>query len=524
MAVTMSYGEYEFSPIPLVNSSREYKKTDDGRILNRVNKFVLDGTLVSTSNPNLVDTISDKDALSEAFANNGDLFLCKCDDTVVFSGYPRILSLSYKNTNNNWVASIGYTLELEYEDELTTDNDFESRGIYLDSASEDWNIEPIEDKAHWVWDTTSVSLSTRQATSGIDDSHVYEEESPIEVYKLTHNITAKGRTIYSGLNQLLDDKEAYQWAEDFCTSEIYSPGAGFDNVTVFYLPTGYLSNVMHMYPFNHTRTKSVNQLGGTFTVNENWLLVDTGVFQIYATEDFSIDIQQQAESELINVDIKGTIYGLEDKLYEGDVLAPSVSSTKIENAQDYWNSIKYKLLPRAQLAYENAGIAGRPLNVLRFNKSVGQNPSAGTISYSYGYNNKPYNCISGAFSENIQITVDNPNDVFANLTVLGRTAGPIIQLIGTRTAYNYGLSMDVVVSGVYGCSYSDYSHTGVGSPHNQVKAFITGMENSLKSEYGQLVKTADSVSWSPKEGKYGRRVQWTAVPCSGSGTDVSVLI
>ena len=488
MAVTMSYGAYNFSPVPLVNFAREYKKSEDGRILSAVIKVTLDGTLVSIDG-SLTNVITLKDALSSAVAQNGCLFTIDCSGSLL-SKNTRVLGLSFKNSQNNWINSVGYTLELEYDDSNVSGEISDASN--LDSLGEEWQIEPIEDKPYFHW-----------SASGTDDARPY-------LYKMTHTISAKGRAIYTGCSS--GALEPWEYAANYCSGKV---GA-----------TNNILGVTGAY-YNYNRTQAVQKYAGTYNINENWMVFKsdnvTGIPGA-ALEDFTIDVQQSYENDIITVGVQGNIQGLEVNTYTGvNIITKLTTTDKYSSALSYFNSVSSRFFNRAQQGLTNSTTSTRALNPLKVNKTIGHNIGNGIITYNYGYNNKPSPCVANALSESINFTVDYPQDVIANISVLGRTAGPIIQLMGTRTAYNYSLGIDVTVPIVTGCTIASWALTDSACPHANVKTYLCQMEASLSGSYGQLAKTADHITWNPKEGKYVRNVSWTAVPCAGAGTAVNDL-
>jgi len=490
--VTMLYGTYNFSPVPLATFTKEYKKSEDGRILSTVTKVTLDGTLISLDG-GFSDMLSQKDTLTTALEDNGCPFVLNCVGGTS-TNYARVLSLSFKNSQNNWINSVGYTIELEYDDnnagEITSVDTSK-----LDSISEEWQIEPIEDKPYVSWNA-----------NGTTDTTPY-------LYKLTHNVSAKGRAIYAGCGTI--SGEPWRWAADFCSGQV-----GTQNATGIGLPNGGLY-------FNHHRTQSIQKYAGTCSIAETWTVFkpSTAGVPSNAIEDFTIDIQQSYDNDTITASIQGNIQGLESNTYSGiNVITKSTTGDKYASALTYFSAVTGRLFNRAQQGlYNSLGSGLRPLSPSRINKTIGHNVRNGVITYNFGYNNKPAPCITGALSETININVSYPTEVTSSISVLGRSAGPIMQFMGTRTSYVYNLSIDATMPIINtGCVFT-LSAIYSGSPHTQVKTYLNDFEQSLKALDAQVAKTTDNITWSPKEGKYVRNVAWTMTPCSGSGTAINDL-
>jgi hypothetical protein len=493
--ITMSYGTYTFSPVPIINISKEYKKTEDNRILSVINKLSLDGTLINSVG-SVTGLMYAKDTLSNALTQNGCLFNLNCNGDALIECRPKVLSLSFKDTSNHWNNTIGYSAELEYE-EASGSGEI-SNAYYLDSASEDWQLEPMEDKPYFSWTISG---------GGITDARPY-------LYKLTHNISAKGRNVYDNCSSIT--KEGWQYAGDFCSGLM---GTGSISNPILSLP-----DANYTY-YNYNRTQAVQKYAGNYTVNENWTVFKSGVgVPGAALEDFTVDIKKPSETDVCMVGIQGSIQGLDTKTFgTADVTSMNVVTQKYAAALNYYNNVNSRFYSRAQQALLNSNITNSALNPTNFSQTLGHNISNGVINYSYEYSTKPTPCVSGALSESIGFQIDYPQDVMASITILGRAAGPIIQLMGTRTAYQYRMSIDVSVPIITGCGTGQWLLTYTGCPHSGVRTYLAQMEASLSGSYGTLAKTSDTITWNPREGKYARNVSWIAVPCAGAGTAVNDL-
>src|SRR5690606_3496765 len=142
-------------------------------------------------------------------------------------------------------------------------------------------------------------------------------------------------------------------------------------------------------------------------------------------------------------------------------------------------------------------------------------------TYTYEYDDRPCNFVTGALSEVITINDNDPTDVFASLTVLGRAAGPILQDIGTVTAATREVSIELVMAIPTGCDSGNCGVLITSSPRNQVNNLLCCLEGELTDAYNQVFKSQDTSSWSPKTGRYTRTVQWTYTNCSGDAPSTS---
>lgn len=498
--VIMKYGDYTFSPVPLFNLTREYRKTDDGRILSSIMRLGLEGTLVPS--PGLINTDSAVDTLAAQLEKQGCLFTLTCNGTSLIGVYPRVLNVNFKSSNQ-WVNSVNYTIDFEYDEDFSTD-EITGAGL-LDSLVEEWTLEPLEDKGYYDWAVAGATNNKRPY-----------------LFRLAHNLNGKGRSNYTssgGCGSV--PKEAWEIVKDYITSRLCNP-ADVD-IDIFGLTAG-----DYEY-YNWHRTQNINRYNGTYGIAETWLVYDStqGTPTGPATEDFTIDIRSSSESDVISVGIQGNIQGFELKNFPNiNVISGTVTTTKYANASGYYAALSSANLfyLRAQQALENSNISHtRDLNALKVSKGVGHNVPNGVITYNYEYNNKPDNCVASSLTESITLNIDYPSDVFASLTVLGRTSGPILQLMGTSTSQVIKMGIDVTVPIIAGCTIASWLLTAAGCPHTEVKAYLSGMEAYLDSTYSQLAKNADNIVWNPKEGRYSRNVSWVVGNCSAINTAVSGL-
>ena len=494
--VAMAYGSYSFYPIPNVNMAREFRKTEDGRILSTIMKISLEGVLVTLGGGGVTTVVGLQQAMSTAMAQNGNLFTIACNGTPFLSCNPRITSCSFKNTPNNWVDSVGYNIDIEYDDNITAEIPGAS---YLDSMSEDWEMTPMEDKEFFSWNV-----------QGTIDSRPY-------LYKLTHKLAAKARTAYSAGGVLLGGIEAWHYAADWVSGRL-----GLSNINNFSLP----NNNPNFSYYNYNRTQSMQKFNGTYSANESWIVFNSGVgVSGMAIEDFVVDIKAPWENDNISATVQGTVQGLSTVSYNSaDVISQHVTTSKFAAASGYFKAMSGLIYSRAQQGLSIMNPSARALWPGRVGKTIGYNPGNGTINYSFEFNNKPAPLVQGALNENISMTVNYPTDVFAPMTVLGRVSGPLLQFMGTRTSFEYSLNMDVTMPLVVGTNpASDWLLSAAGCPHNAASLYLAEFEqNFLVNTYSSLAKTADHITWQPREGKYVRNVTWLATTCGDATLVTSV--
>ena len=126
-------------------------------------------------------------------------------------------------------------------------------------------------------------------------------------------------------------------------------------------------------------------------------------------------------------------------------------------------------------------------------------------------------------TENINITENEPNDVFASLVVLGRTSGPLLQDIGTRGPRTREISIDAFLPISTGTNFTqkvagNTQYTELNNPSFLVaptgyNGLISGYEYSLTSSYASIFINSESKSWQPKIGRFTYNKSWTVGDC-----------
>jgi len=507
-ATTMTYGSYNFSPVPFLTLRKDYDLAGDNTHIGATFKATLDGLVTPLPGVGGLDIVDGlQDALRSALATDGQRFLIKCGSTTVLESYPTILGLEYKPTNNNWVLTTDYTIDMEWhEDDLGEDSGLTP---LVKAVDEEWQIESVDDNAYYNW-----------SPNGMLDV------SPFE-FRVTHSLSATGKRVYDS-GGLKGSQEAWENAQDWVVARLGWVPTDIDDVTEITGPTILGSHgVINLdsddfNPYNHIRTKTINEDAGTFAVTESWLVINpsgSGIAGI-ATEEFTATVRGSIQSDILPVTVEGTIQGLESRDYGSTAGDFDITTTKYDNALVYWTNVQAKLYHRA--VEVSNGIATRTINASPGTKVIAHSPPKGTISYTYEYDDRPCNFITGALTESILINDSNPTDVFASLTVLGRARGPILQSIDTVTAPTRNINIELTMPIPSGCDTGNVTAARTAAPTADVECLLKGFEDELTAAYDQVFKQADDSSWNPKTGRYSRQVTWMFVNCTGSAPSTAM--
>lgn len=484
--IVMTYGSYSFVPVPVLTRETIFNQTAAQVQIGTTYKLTLNGFItvgITGDNAGLLSLDAKQDSLITAMAITGQNFIVSCEGNQIYNVYPRIIKVDFAPSSNQWVYTSPYTIELEYNAETT------GVGPYISEFTETWVTEFLDENSYYS-QTLSIGPDARPYT-----------------VRLTHTIGAVGQTIY---NTGVAQKLAWEQARDYIV-----PKLGFQSAYA------YASGVFNMCsggsdvlaPFNHVRTQTVDAAGGGFSVVESWILINpsgTGVAG-KALEDFTIEVTKDTSVDIAKVTVNGTVQGLETRTY-GNLPCSNgftISESKYTSALAYWNAVKNKLYYRAVVAA--SGTNTRSLHTSTVNSSIGHNLTKGLINYTYQYDDRPTVCIAGALWESIVITDINPADVFAELPIIGRIAGPILQDINTVTSRKRSISIEALMPITAGCTVNLLM---ASSPSALTTTFINQIEADLINNFSQVFRSSDQESWDPKGGKYTRQVEFTYSNCA----------
>lgn len=478
---TVLYNSKAIIPAPLVNISKQYIKTGDGENIGTTYSITLTGTIVPYKGSprggtaavagfdgawwtlggyppdetvgeteRLKYIILKQGHLRRLFGTDGQLLeIQPLDGSNPLLCNPRVIEIVF--SENIWFDRSDYTITLEADSisysGITSEDNFQVDGqnVYLSDAAENWTIE---------LDETPINSSNGKS------------------YRVSHTISATGRRYYNEAGELV--QQPWYWAKTWCASKL-----GFDGTAISEFTSGIFDSTVASLHFNHIVTESVDEKAGSVSLTETWVLADQT-----ATEDFSISTTSSLEDNRITVSIEGSITG-----YESD------ANSRWTNVEAYFAGIPALVFSRCQT------YSGVTLNTTAISSTIGRNPIAGTISYSYSYNNRPSNYISDAKSESISIIDNNNADVFAQIVVPGRTRGPILQDINTVQAAARALNVEAVFTIPTG------TVTQAIAAKPNIDSLVTEVENTLLPAF-QIFKESDEETWDWINGRYTRNVRW----------------
>ena len=513
---SVSFNGRQLIPAPLVNIQRQITRAADGTPIGTIFPITLNGTLHAyKGSPASTGTVNDPnwdnafwvasdyppdetpqvkfdqlinklEHLKNLFNDDGGLLeIQSSDGSAPLRANVRLGDLAYEQ--GKWTDIIPYSIQLEADFLL---GGFTSSGSL---GSGEFNFPQFLADISESWDLQ------------FNDQPESHERLRQHTFRLVHSLSARGKTAYDTDSSLI--KPAWQWAKDWVTERV-----GFDSNQI--ISTG-LFNLTGTYNgWNHARSEIVDEAGGSYSVTESWI-VSSGS----ALENFTVTSDSSATDPIQRVTIQGDIQGLELVNYGTTVSGVitsgfGVGTTKWESASGLFNSISGQLYERAY-SYARASDFTRTLNPTPQSFQINRNPVVGTISYTFTYDTRRSLCVDGALSESIVITDRGPADAFAQIPIIGRANGVLLQDLNTLTERTRNVSIEVITYPPTGCptSASKVNSLLAQSPYWAVDTLIDSLHAHLLASYDTVFVQDDTDSWDISNGRYSRNITWNYGVC-----------
>jgi hypothetical protein len=198
--------------------------------------------------------------------------------------------------------------------------------------------------------------------------------------------------------------------------------------------------------------------------------------------------QDTGEDDSNTVNIQGTIQGL------NTVDGFAASGNAYFNALSYFTGVVDTGIPSTSYYYargilrdfNNPSIIPwlhpRPLT-----KSVATDFNAGTISYTYNYDDRPANLVPGSISESIQISDTYPGELFSVTPVIGRSQ-PVLQYLNSRSEYKRSLSINLTMGTTGVLSFGSVNNKGENIDTSGTRRSI--LQRMLLTEKPSILRTS----------------------------------
>ena len=318
-------------PTPQFTFSTSYNRSAVGQLDSVDRKITLEGQIVRSANPAFsFPVVPDQsgvkgltgahEALKSLFSEcSAGTLAMYCDGTQFFEKHNvRVDSLEFNSSDNNFVQVAEFTVNLSF---------FEagSHGYAVKNTTDDWNIEPLEDYVHQDFTITEADAGGElhnPARNGIGGGRQNPTDntdinfSTLPRYKISRKLAAAGLP-NTGVGSGCTDvgvNTAYLEAKGWVESKLGTAFNGSTNDTSilnsglpFFIDSpNYSSMTGTTFLYNHVRTTSFSISEGSYSVNETWLAMPTGVRFL---ENYDIDVSTDA-SFIKTVSVKGEVQGL----------------------------------------------------------------------------------------------------------------------------------------------------------------------------------------------------------------------
>lgn len=494
MSVLMTYGTYTLDPAPLLTLSMRHVRNEAGDLIDIIHTASLQGKLVSlgTATPGPAKVLELENEMRAAFStcDGCKLFHFSCDGTVLIGAYAKVNSLTFSPSNDNWVFTSNYDLELQWNalSDVLLISGMDASAIdrscftCLSTTDESWEVSIPENPARYY--LTSCSGRNR------------------DVLEVSHTVSARGyNCCISGVLQ-----NGWELAKDWVTDRLgYTSGVLIDISGVFsFNPTDFTT-------YNHSRTTSINKGVGDFSVNERWtLLGSTGVPA--CLEDFSVSIDTDSTSRFTNVSIQGTITGLESRDSNFNI-----TKTRYESAAECWAEVEPLIYDRVDCVTSTTC----PLRTTPSRSSIVKSPTAGTISYSYTYDSRPQ-LVTGSLSEQINVSDTLASEQVVTIPILGRRVGPILYPLRSNNALQKTVNISVLMAQTTGCYPGSDARQIFCNLYNTpntsgIENLLCCLESGMTSAGYTFYRTNDTQDYSVLDGQLSRSVTWSYSPSNCSG-------
>lgn len=455
------YNSKPITPAPLVTIKPVNEKLADGRNKRKYFEITLNGKMHAfkgspnsagafganadetiTMDSRLTSLLSKQAAIAGLFSQEGLVFEIQgWDGAQPTTFHPQIQNITFQE--GIWTEVVPFQVTMQ-ADEIKTGDVSWGGGTGDVGPEETWTFEVSNE-------------NTRQ-------------------YRVTHTITSQQLAHYADDGSL--EKKGWEVAKTVVLTRV---GAA--------MPTGMIGDISGLTAGNYGRSENINEAGGSYSITETYYYNPNGDY----TEEFNVSTR--VNEGQVKVSVEGTITGFAAVPPATGVWNASLFSIKkYMAASGAWTTIQGNLLTRAQ------NYSGYELNPTVLNKTKGDNPVAGVITFNWEYDNRPTNEVTGALSETISVNAKYPTDVFASIVVLGRLAGPVLQDIDTVTASVKTVSIEAVMPPqVYGGALTSAPNTD---------ALVLSYAPTV---YTSIFTSENQENFVRKTGRYTRTYSWTFV-------------
>lgn len=375
---------------------------------------------------------------------------------IVFHGF--VDSISF-DSDGGWVNPVSYTVVMRNNTFLSSHADG-AQGFpsgynehFNDGNKQNWAISSFTEN----FDIQEDGRKTIVWESGTQYRRV--PQSFLKVFSVNRSIAAVGSPVYAEDGTYRSGLSPWQQASGFIYDylEMMSTGREFYDEFVPYgskliggsgtgNTPGNMSGLWRAANFSYQET--IDKEAGSYSLNESFLMY-SGDHPVLETITVNTDI---SDNGTVTVNVQGNIEGL-------NTLGFEKSGNAFLNAYNYYEKINSGVPNDAYMIargaiqkegqWDDRGTNSRVewLHPAALSRSVAKDYNAGTINYTFSFDNRPPNLIPGSISESIQIQDTYPGELFSVTPVIGRSQ-PVLQYLNSRSEYKRSLSINITMAPV----------------------------------------------------------------------------
>lgn len=480
----VSFRGNKLIPAPTVTIKRLHQKSPDGTTRQKFYTIGITGQLVlwkgspladgswhttsgypddtlpeNATEPDIIDIFKKKmGAMTDLFDTDGLLLIQPGNGAAPIKIQLTVNSLTF--AEGRWTRTIPYSIEGESQNIVwgtETGDDPGSQSQLNNPPEESWSLEQTEETGR--------------------------------IYKVTHNISSQAKKRFNDSGVVT--AEGYEVAKDLI---IGGPLAGTGAVnklgfTQSFLTSSDVLDLDNFLPYNYTRSEQTDKAGGRVSITETWTCIDptvaspTGQTTGKAIEELNIDTKFSIDDGLYTVSMNGIVTGMEER-----------NSTSRAMIKDRWTNAneRFATITTGVIHALAESLSSTTLNPQPISTTVAKNRVTGIIQWNQVFNNRMGNSDASYLNEIIEIEFNNAADVFAEIGVIARPAGPILQSIGSTTRKSATINISINVA-------TSYGNTPTIPTTNPLTVLL-----SYISTPTQIFLASDTPRWNPKQGRYSR--------------------
>lgn len=431
-----------------------------------------------------------------------------------------------------WYDQCKYTVDMTCDNwsnnisEIVSGFNTEDQWRYkVKDIQESWDIQEAQDTFYF-------GFLTSAGTGGTTNDGYTQK-----VWDITHNVSAVGKRSFSEAGNNFTVVEAFQNASGI----IYDPQYGLlasNKLTSlggneYGIPSGLNMGMLGSIVGNtnigdgtledeyriglKSISETQNITGGSISVVESFIYAPRNTINVGATEVMSLSEEDNANSAITTYNLNGTVTG-----FNTLGIGHTASNSWVNASGYYAHYVEPFLLTRIS-RISNGTASGvfaseKNINPTPLSKSISKSPISNEISYNIVFDTRRQNLTSALF-ENLSVQEGLVGNIYAEIPIIGREAGPIIHYLDSNTSrtrtLNIGLTVPLTVpTGDSIQAKAQHllvnSNPRLASPYaSELTEIVAGVNpNNTTEAPNGAVFDPPTEDWNADTGEYSYSVTW----------------